>query len=940
MSLSEYPRLLWRTAGRSMDAHGGGLRGLVRMLMRAARVARALGARGFLQRVRAAGAVPPPLRIPDAYVFPDPAEIASLNLRVGMMAHVFYVDLIDEFASYLSRIPTPFVLMVSVMDVSAQTRVQARFSILSNVHTLYVRIVPNRGRDIAPLLVTFRDEILMLDVVGHIHTKKSLYTGNEQVSWRRHLLDILLGSSERIGHHLGLMQADSNIGILYPESFHGVPSWAHTWLSNLEASRELGGRLGIAIEANRYIDFPAGSMFWARVDALRPLYELGLQIEDFPPESGQTDGTLQHAVERLLVELVRHRGRVSVVVASDGGLATEGLHNWPMGLDTPLASRLCIAAIDATQISCDVFDTLVLRPFLTPSGARAFLAHRASTQFGIKDFADLRERAETKARALAGHDPTIDMIYAAMGSISRASNLPLDALKELELELEATQIVARRAVIDALASLTLKRPIIALSDMYLSRAMQQALLPTDATAIIGRWQVSCESGLRKDGDLLWATLPGDNSVLPAHWLHIGDNEHSDIQLPQRHHLATPVHILRPAALLDLHPHLRPLRPPRFDHASWADQLWLGLLANHAVEAFDRDPDSWLPHPTLSPHQTGYMVLGPLVIDYLAWLAKTATARSIKSLLFLSREGHLLFQAFTKLQRASPSFACLGGCYLLTSRRASGTASLHSASDLPRLLSGDYNGTLGELLRARLGEPATNAIEAVIGGQMLSSHVYLPEMRQTALQWMAPAMNELLAVAKRERDSYQDYWLQTCGDVPSMVADLGYSGSIQASLARMMGRNLDGGYFALSARAKEGLEGQWAAARHHDGRDGTKDVDSIILRHDLLLESMLTAPHPQFSHFSNDDGRIESHHAAPELEVIQWELVQQVHEGVLAFIDDACAAVGGDVAMLEFDGTLVQRPLHCIGSGRWRAPWLNRLGIKDAFTGRGWVAASQ
>ncbi|PZQ27018.1 MAG: polysaccharide biosynthesis protein [Stenotrophomonas acidaminiphila] len=876
--------------------------------------------------------------MPSEYAFPDPVAVESLVLRVGVMAHMFYVDLIDEFTDYLSRIPTPFVLMVSVMDVSAQAQAQARFSTIPNVQVLHIRIVPNRGRDIAPLLVTFRDEVLSLDVVGHIHTKKSLYTGSEQASWRRHLLETLLGSAERIGRHLGRMQADPKIGILYPESFHGVPAWAHTWLSNLEACRELGGRLGLAIEANRYIDFPTGSMFWARVNALRPLYQLELKIEDFPPESGQTDGTLQHAVERLLVAVVRQHGSVSAVIASDGTLATEGRHNWPMGLDTPLASRLLIAAIDAVQVSSDVFDTLVLRPFLTPHGARAFLAHRALTLFGTKDFADLRERAESKARSLAGRDPTIDMIYLAMGTISGTSTLPLEALKSLELELEANHIRTRQTVVDALASTPLRRPIMALSDMYLGQAIQKTLLPREVTAIIGQWQVSCDSGLRKDSDLLWSTLPDAHSVSPERWLHIGDNEHSDIQLPQRHHLATPVHIPRPAALLDLHPHLRPLRPPRFDQASWADQLWLGLLANHAAEAFDHDPDSWLPYPTLSPHQTGYMVLGPLVLDYLAWLTRVATARSIRSLLFLSREGHLLFQAFTKLQDASPSLTRLRGHYLPASRRASGTASLHDADDLPRLLSGSYNGTMGGLLRVRLGEPATNAIEAVTGGDMLSSDIYLPEMRQVALEWITPAMSELLAVAKRERGAYQEYWLQSCGDAPAMVADLGYSGSIQASLARMLGRNLDGGYFALSAQAAEGLKGQWAAARHHDGRNGTQDIDSVILRHDLLLESLLTAPHPQFSHFSNENGRVEANYAAPELRAAQWKLVEQVHAGALAFIADACAVVGDDIVVLEFDSMLVQRPLQCIGNGRWRTPWLDTLGIEDAFTGRGWVAA--
>jgi lipopolysaccharide biosynthesis protein len=56
--------------------------------------------------------------------------------------------------------------------------------------------------------------------------------------------------------------------------------------------------MGVACLDERYDSFVAGTMFYARTQAILPLLRLQIREEDFEPECGQVDGTFAHAIER------------------------------------------------------------------------------------------------------------------------------------------------------------------------------------------------------------------------------------------------------------------------------------------------------------------------------------------------------------------------------------------------------------------------------------------------------------------------------------------------------------------------------------------------------------------------------------------------------------------------------------------------------------------
>jgi hypothetical protein len=214
---------------------------------------------------------------------------------VAAIVHLYYPDLAVEFRSYLQNIP-------GEVDVFISTRSDFARSVIERAFTgwrkgqVEVRVVPNRGRDIAPKLVSFRDVYDRYEYVLHLHGKQSEHA-SVLASWRHFLLESLVGTPEVVSSIFAAFEQNRRLGMIAPQHFEPVRHWIN-WGGNLERTTELAARMGCRIEPSAVLDFPSGSMFWARSAALRPLLDLQLAPEDFAEEAGQVDGTLAHAIER------------------------------------------------------------------------------------------------------------------------------------------------------------------------------------------------------------------------------------------------------------------------------------------------------------------------------------------------------------------------------------------------------------------------------------------------------------------------------------------------------------------------------------------------------------------------------------------------------------------------------------------------------------------
>jgi GT2 family glycosyltransferase len=215
---------------------------------------------------------------------------------LAVMCHLFHADVAMELRRYLENIPQRFDLFLTTDTRGKHATLEEQFRDWPH-GSVEVRLCENRGRDVAPKLVTLRDVYDRYDLVLHLHSKQSRHA-SVLAAWRGYLFETLLGSPAVVGSILETFAREPRMGIVAAQHFEPCRQWIH-WGGNLDLATKLAKRLGVRLDGTRAMDFPSGSMFWARSAALRPLVDLGLSTADFARERGQTDATLAHAIERL-----------------------------------------------------------------------------------------------------------------------------------------------------------------------------------------------------------------------------------------------------------------------------------------------------------------------------------------------------------------------------------------------------------------------------------------------------------------------------------------------------------------------------------------------------------------------------------------------------------------------------------------------------------------
>ncbi|KJC56813.1 hypothetical protein UP10_32770 [Bradyrhizobium sp. LTSPM299] len=497
-------------------------------------------------------------------------------------------------------------------------------------------------------------------------------------------------------------------------------------------------------------------------------------------------------------------------------------------------------ARNVSACSFDVFDTFLLRACTTPDGVfeRVFQLSNISEKFPNMSvsFVQHRIQAEARARKLASEqrgstEVHISDIYKYFPfKLFGLTRDELPALAEAEFEAELELCRANPEMIQQY--LDMKRGSFRvgfISDTYWNTEQLARLLQACSPGLT--WDflyASCDHGGSKS-ETLFKTYLAEQGIDAASSFHIGDNDSADVKGARRHGIRPRYYpqasatfaskLQRETSIFEL---FSPDQPSRLDHG--ARTLRRAVTAQSA----ERTPGFHL----------GVAVLGPVMAAFDAFI-ETRRAALVQqgarvSVGFLGRDGFLPHRIWQDAHDGT-------GAYLEINRRISLVGSADTLEPLCELLSRVVKidaATFADIVKVQ--PPAVMAFfarypDGIASGRELTDA--LPDLMDPCeiTDIAAGVRTRLLAYLRAKIPDFG-----SCTDL--ILADLGYSASVQKSLRRIFDREdinirLHGAYLLTLDDAFDDIADDDSAEGLISDRVVTPHIKRMLIRNVALLEQL-------------------------------------------------------------------------------------------------------
>ncbi|MFQ1711138.1 hypothetical protein ACK39D_01375 [Aeromonas veronii] len=582
----------------------------------------------------------------------------------------------------------------------------------------------------------------------------------------------------------------------------------------------------------------------------------------------------------------------------------EGRKGWLLDKEIAMrkidvqADHLRVAMAEAKAISFDLFDTLVERDFIEPHELFLFIEPKVQEIIGNRNFKfhDIRRRAEADVRRpTQGHfEITIDQIYEKIGELTGLDDRTLALIMKTEMEAELCLVHPKKKMIKEFkfAELTCTiRTII--TDIYFEKEfIDKVVHKIGLDRHVDILMSSATNKTRKHNGTIYPEylqLIKEFNIEARQALHVGDNKTADGDMAKKNGLRSYVfpkamdNYRRSKAAMVLE--------KTFSTKHSSTSILNGVFANR----FNSDHwNKFDPTDTFSgsPYKYGYMAIGPMVLGFTQWLYRRAKQTGTKHLYFLARDGWILKHAFDTLYKNHEDAPETH--YLYASRRAVTLPSISNVDDVIELASQNFNPrSLSSLLKSRF-DIEWGEIDKKLSKKYKyrADSIVTPSFETKKLHDFLKEISSLiLDKANKERSTLLEYlegedFIENVGQGHTAVVDIGYSGSMQFYLGKILSTDKIGGFYFLTHNHSRNYFGNAIFDGYLQGLDDHR----IAYRHQLndhvfVFEAALSSLEGSLINFTRENGKLKINLLDAEEERTRKPILEKIHRGSNDFVRD-------------------------------------------------------
>lgn len=475
-------------------------------------------------------------------------------------------------------------------------------------------------------------------------------------------------------------------------------------------------------------------------------------------------------------------------------------------------------------ISFDIFDTLVTRIIYEPDDIFKLMGEKLK----INSFIEKRKQAEQEARKNLQKDVNLNEIYDSYQKINKITDTERKNIQQLEENLEIKFIVPRVEMKNLVNELYNKnKKMIIVSDMYLTKNVIIKMLKKCGYNInmFDYIYISNDINKRKDTEEVWPYIK--NIYKNKKIVHIGDNNNSDVILPKKHKINTVK--INSSKELFINSNLYESLANYVNNRTVSDSILLGLIINKTI--FN---SPFTNYKINSVDKLGYCFYGTILNQFMKFIIDKTNNQD--QLLFLAREGYYLqkiYQEYCNLYNVKPK----ENIYFLTSRKSTFTATIYNEEDIDNLINKEFNGTFETFMNQIFDIKVED-----------NTIIQLPRDVELVKAKVEQYKKSILDNCKKERLAYLSYIKQTVKKYDNKllsVIDLGYSGTIQYNLTKLLDREIIGVYLTNSENVKKYSKDSTLLYCFDINKN---DNYKYIYYYSLILEYFLSAPYGQLQKF--------------------------------------------------------------------------------------------